>query len=157
MLVKIRDYFAEDWPAIETILRTNPKVENMETSSERKMINLYLQQYDFGRTSVAINEENNIIAYMIMRHYRDSSFIESMFVDSRSQRKGVGSQFLDHAKKLAIMENAQVLRVATPENNQIAIKFFVKNDFKISGYIKSDYSWYNNNVHLVLPLMDTRF
>ena len=71
LIIKIRDYFAEDWPAIETMLRLNPKIENLDSNSERKMINFYLQQYDFGRTSVAINEANTIIGYMIMRHYRE--------------------------------------------------------------------------------------
>ena len=156
MLIKIRDYFSEDWPAIETILRMNPQIE-IQITSERKLINLYIQQYDIGRTSVATDESNSIIGYMILRHYRESSFIETIFVDKRSQRNGVGSQLIEHAKTLAIMENSQVLRVAVPENNRLAIKFFVKNDFQVSGFIKSDYSLYNNNDHLTLPLVNTNY
>lgn len=157
LIIKIRDYFAEDWSLIEILLRTNPKLDYIDVKEERKLINLYLQQYDFGRTSVAINESNQLIGYMIMRYYRRSAFIETIFVDLKSQKKGVGSQLIDFAKKLAVVDDAQVLRVAVPEDNQGAIQFFITNNFQIAGYIKSDYSFYTNNVHLVLSLAEVTF
>ena len=156
--IKIRDYFSEDWPILETLLRTNPQ-DSLEVNiqEEQKLINLYIQQYDFGRTSIALDEQNAIIGYMILRHYREATFLETLFVDDKAQRKGVGYQLIDHAKKLALIESKQILRVAVSEKNKGALQFFIRNDFLISGFIKSDHSLFTNNIHLVLPLIKSNY
>lgn len=159
-LVKIRDYNMEDWPAIEVMIRTNPNLQQIILEHEKKLINLYVQQHDFGKILVALEGSSNaIIGYEIIRYYRNSAIVESIVVDTRFQNKGVGGQLLEFAKKLGYLEspNIQVLRVAVPEDNNNAVKFFLNSNFVITGYIKSDHSWYNNNIHLAFPLIDTTF
>lgn len=159
-LVKIRDYSAEDWVAIETMLRLNTNLQFISVEHEKKLINHYIQQNESGRTLVAQDGATNaLVAYVILRFYRHSVFIENIVVDPRFQNQGVGGQLLEFAKKLALLDspNVEVLRVAVPEDNQGAIRFFIANEFIICGYIKSDASWYINNVHFAFPLIDTTF
>lgn len=160
MLVKIRDYFVEDWPAIEVILRTAPSMEPELVEHEKRLINLYIQQYTSGRVLVAQNSETNqIVGYIILRFNKNASFVESLLVDHKQFRKGVGSQLIEFAKKLGRLDtpNLQVLRMAVLESNQGGLQFLLENGFQICGYVKSDVSWYTNQIHLVFPLIDTSF
>ena len=159
-LVKIRDYAADDWIAIETMLRLNTNLQFISPENEKILITHYIQQNDSGRTLVAQDGTTNaIIGYIILRFYRHSVFIENLVVDPKFQSQGVGGQLLEFSKKLALLDspNLEVLRVAVPEENQGAIRFFINNQFIICGYIKSDSSWYTNNVHFAFPLIDTTF
>ena len=159
-LVKIRDYKAEDWVPIETMIRLNTNLQYISVENEKKLITHYIQQNESGRTLIAQDGTSNaIVGYLILRFYRHSVFIENLVVDPKFQSQGVGGQLLEFAKKLALLDspNLEVLRVAVPEENQGAIRFFISNEFNICGYIKSDSSWYTNNVHFAFPLIDTTF
>lgn len=159
-LVKIRDYSSDDWVAIETMIRLNPNLQFISIEHEKKLITHYIQQNDSGRTVVALDGSTNaIIGYMILRFYRHSVFIENIVADPKFHNQSVGSQLLEFAKKLAMLDspNLEVLRVAVPEDNKGAIRFFIANEFVICGYIKSDSSWHVNNVHFAFPLIDTTF
>lgn len=159
-LVKIRDYISDDWVAIETMLRLNTNLQFIAVDHEKKLINHYIQQNESGRTLVAQDGATNaLVGYVILRFYRHSVFIENIVVDPKFQNQGIGEQLLEFTKKLALLDspNIEVLRVAVPEDNQGAIRFFVENKFVICGYIKSDASWYINNVHFAFPLIDTTF
>lgn len=151
---------SEDWVVIETMLRLNTNLQFIDPVHEKKLITHYIQQNESGRTLVATDGTNNIIVgYIILRFYRHSMFIENIVVDPKFQDQGVGNQLLEFAKKLAMLDNPnmEVLRVAVPEDNRGAIRFFQANDFIICGYIKSDSSWYINNVHFAFPLIDITF
>lgn len=158
-IVKIRDYSVDDWISIETLVRLNPNLQFISVTHEQTLINHYIQQNDSGRTLVAVDSTNKLVGYIILRYYRNSVFIENIVVDPKFQNQGIGAQLLDFAKKLALLNspNIEVLRVAVPEDNQGAIRFFIVNKFIICGYIKSDSSWYINNVHFAFPLIDTTF
>ena len=159
-LVKIRDYSADDWVAIETMIRMNTNLQFISVDHEKKLITHYIQQNESGRTMVALDGTTNaIVGYIILRFYRHSVFLENIVVDPKYHNQGIGGQLLEFAKKLALLDspNLEVLRVAVPEDNQGAIRFFIANEFIICGYIKSDSSWYVNNVHFAFPLIDTTF
>ena len=159
-LVKIRDYTADDWVAIETMLRLNTNLQFILPDHEKKLINHYIQQNESGRTFVAQDGATNaLVGYIILRFYRHSVFIENIVVDPKYQNQGVGNQLLEFAKKLSLLDspNMEVLRVAVPEDNQGAIRFFIENKFVVCGYIKSDSAWYINTVHFAYPLIDTTF
>lgn len=159
-LVKIRDYSHDDWVAIEAMIRLNTNLQYISPENEKRLITHYIQQNESGRTLIAQDgTSNGIIGYIILRFYRHSVFIENLVVDPKHQNQGVGQQLLEFAKKLSLLDspNLEVLRVAVPEENQGAIRFFIANQFIICGYIKSDSSWYTNNVHFAYPLIDTTF
>lgn len=158
-LVKIRDYTADDWVSIETMIRLNSNLQFIGVEHEKKLINHYIQQNESGRTVIAVDGTNAVVGYMILRFYRHSVFIENIVADPKLQNQGIGTQLLEFAKKLALLDspNLEVLRVAVPEDNQGAIRFFIANQFVICGYIKSDSSWYVNNVHFAFPLIDTNY
>lgn len=158
-LVKIKDYSSDDWISIETMIRLNPNLQFISVEHEKKLITHYIQQNESGRTVVAVDGTNAIVGYMILRFYRHSVFIENIVADPKFQSQGIGTQLLEFAKKLALLDspNLEVLRVAVPEGNQGAIRFFIANEFIICGYIKSDSSWYVNNVHFAFPLIDTNY
>ncbi|MHA2364981.1 MAG: GNAT family N-acetyltransferase [Candidatus Hodarchaeales archaeon] len=159
LVVKIRDYFANDFPSIETIIRVSPELDNSIISHEKRLIDLYIQQYTSGRIFVAIDNDNNIVGYMILRYFRQAFFIENLVVDPKVHRQGVGSQLLDFAKKLAQLDapNLQILRVSVLENLHGIIEFFFRNEFQIAGYVRSDTGLNINQVHLVYPLVEDSY
>lgn len=70
--------------------------------------------------------DQEIVGFMAM----DSNYIDRLYVDPKSQGKGVGSEFINYAKKL----HPTGLSLKTHQQNKRACGFYEKRGFVAVGY-----------------------
>ena len=95
-----------------------------DTREEAVMEHLeYFQTYDPSIIRVALEEnQNKIIGFMA----KERNYIKDLFIHVEYQKKGLGSLFINHAKK-----EEEFLYLHTLELNKGAQKFWELHDFEI--------------------------
>lgn len=76
---------------------------------------------------VVAEEQGNIIGYCVAK----DAFVHILMVSPNVQRQGVGSSFLAHIESVMISSGNKVLKLETFKTNEQAIKFYLKNGWKI--------------------------
>ncbi len=94
--------------------------------NEQKAIDVF-RRFIQDRCKVWVYEINReIVGFMAM----DASFIDRLYVDPNSQGKGVGSEFINHAKMLY----PRGLSLKTHQQNKRACTFYEERGFVVVGY-----------------------
>lgn len=81
---------------------------------------------------------NKVVGYITFDNKlwsRDTIFVDELAVDRGYRNKGIGKQLLDRVKDKAKKERVRRIFLDTEKTNRKAIKFYLKNGFKKSGYI----------------------
>jgi N-acetylglutamate synthase-like GNAT family acetyltransferase len=87
------------------------------------------KQINNGEYFIAI-ENNKIVGIMSFRQRQDIMYIETMAIIKEFQSKGIGTQFINYAKKYTLEKNLTTLRAYAfyQYNTQ---KFYLKNGFTL--------------------------
>ena len=88
-----------------------------------------------SRMQVVLDNENNIIGYMILFRANDGWYLENMTVALEHRRKGVASRFMDEARKIVHPEKIHVLVQDVFLGMHLMLK---KNDYKATHVEKDD-------------------
>jgi ribosomal-protein-alanine N-acetyltransferase len=100
------------------------------------------KQVSDGDYIFLVAEENGINIGFITakRHgWNKSIYIERLFVNKKYRKQGTGSRLLDTIKKIAKKEKILAVFVDTGTFYQYQVKFYIKNGFRIVGFVKDFY------------------
>ncbi len=140
--LKIRDFKTSDLPSIRRIIDAN--FENPWSDS------MILSENSFTYKTVAVIEKQ-IVGFLSGEIMYDESNILMIAVDKSFQRRGIGralvSNFLEKVRSCKI--SSVYLEVS--KNNDIALNFYRKLNFKEYGMRKS---YYSNGEDAVLMKLD---
>jgi len=96
------------------------------------------------RNSIAVAElDSKIIGYALFNLNASEPFkvkekwayISDLFVEKEYRRKEIGTNILKYIENLSKEKNVKKIRLIVWKDNEIAIKFYEKNGFKIVGYL----------------------
>jgi ribosomal protein S18 acetylase RimI-like enzyme len=96
------------------------------------------------RNSIAVAElDSKIVGYALFNLNASEPFkvkekwayISDLFVEKEYRRKEIGTNILKYIENLSKEKNVKKIRLIVWKDNEIAIKFYEKNGFKIVGYL----------------------
>ncbi|MFX0093076.1 MAG: GNAT family N-acetyltransferase [Candidatus Hodarchaeota archaeon] len=91
---------------------------------------------------VSINEENEEIGILVIakQDWNKVTRIWDIYVSSRYQRTGIGTQLMDFAEERAKAWECRALVLECQSSNDPAIQFYLKNGFDLTGFDLISYS-----------------
>ncbi len=122
--------------------------------NEFKIINTFHNSPNYGTIILALNiQKDEIIGYAAIEYGWRSLIIKSLIVHHNYLRKKVGSGLINYIKDLGEKKpNITVVRVDTADFMIYAQRFYLANDFIITGHVSHDLSWNNTQIHFSVPL-----
>ena len=78
--------------------------------------------------------------------------VDSIIVDRKHQRKGVGRKLIEKAKEYATSQGFYLLRTDTGTFMEYAIKFYLARGFELCGYVEHDFSLGSKQLHFYIDL-----
>ena len=124
------------------------KKEHIDLISEFEQSNFYNEAYSFDMLSemlkdnyllknndniFEISNEDELIGYIIFHVSEDFTDIYKIFIRDSDKRKGYATMLLEKVIDISKRYNSKKLMVEVRSNNEVAINFYLKNEFtKIS-------------------------
>lgn len=96
--------------------------------------------------SLVISKENEIIGYIIASQKNSTAYIHKFMIKKEFRSFGIGSKLLKEFERNALKYNLYSIELSVIEDNTNAIKFYLKNNFKIIGKRKDII----NNINLLI-------
>ena len=148
----IREFQREDLPALRNLILN---AENFgEPFLESEMLILRRDGIpDFGIVYV-VTMKNKIVGYITLRKKVFALSIDSIIVDKKYQRKGIGETLIQKAKTYARSKGFKVLRADTANFMEYAIRFYLACGFKPCGYVEHDWGLNTKQVHFYMDLSE---
>jgi ribosomal protein S18 acetylase RimI-like enzyme len=139
----IRDGKAEDYNAVEKIAKQVQELHvefrpDIYHSVETVIDEITYGEYITSRNIVVAEQKDVIVGFMIsyireitspMLHKRRVLFIDSIAILDKYRRQGIGSKFLEYAKKYAVENELQAVELQVNARNKGAYESYVKNGF----------------------------
>ena len=152
--IEIVTYNDDYWVQIKEIILNAENFGEFFLENEKKIIETFSRNPDYGLVLVALNSVQNIIVgYACIEKSWRSFIIKSLVVHQNHLRKGIGSKIIQNIKDLGEKtDKINVLRVDTGDFMIYAQRFYLANDFIVSGHVSHDMSWFNTQIHFSLPL-----
>lgn len=107
-------------------------------------INKYAEKMFINANNIEIVDENKIKLGMICFYSNDVEskigYITLLVVDKKYSNSGIGSILIKYAEDYAKKNNINKMKLEVSKNNENAIKFYKKKEYKIVE--ESEYSYY---------------
>jgi len=96
------------------------------------------------RNSIVVAElDSRIVGYAVFNRNASEPFkvkekwayISDLYVEKEYRKREIGTKILEYIENLSREKNVKKIRLIVWKNNEIAIKFYEKNGFKIVGYL----------------------
>ncbi len=132
--MKIRSYSRDDLPLLVNL----EKEAFGEAAYTRRMLKV---MFESPKSICFIAEsEHGILGYICaLPLTREEADIESIAVDPRSQRSGLGTFLFDKMEAELISRGYREIVLEVRENNTQALNFYRKRGFKVTEYLSSYY------------------
>jgi GNAT superfamily N-acetyltransferase len=148
--VAVREYASTDFSRVKELIL---KAENFgEPFLETELLNIKKNtSLGLGKIFVA-TLRNEVIGYISLGRRIFALMVDSIIVDRKHQRKGVGRKLIEKAKEYAKSQGFQVLRTDTGSFMDYAIKFYLACGFEPCGYVEHDFSLGSKQMHFYSDL-----
>ena len=108
--------------------------ENFPKNSFEKLYQLWIKNslnHDIADAVMAFENQNQTDGLVTLKHDADTTHIGLIAVNSEARGQKIGSQLLDAVKKIASKKQKKYINVATQLENELACRFYEKNQFYI--------------------------
>lgn len=147
--MKIRKFTPKD-------LKRVFEIENM-SFQQSYGINMFQQLYELGVGFLVIELEEYVIGYVIFwTKYENQGHIISIAVDKNYRRLGAGSKLLLRAISILSLLNISAIYLEVNENNNGAVEFYKRFDFKIDRVVPNYYDNKDGAIVMYLPVDRTK-
>jgi len=148
--VTLREYESNDLSQVKELIL---EAENFgEPFLETELLNIKKNtSLGLGKVFVAILK-NRVIGYISLGRRVFALMVDSIIVDRKHQRKGVGRELVEKAKEYAKSQGLHVLRTDTGTFMEYAIKFYLACGFEPCGYVEHDFSLVSKQLHFYIDL-----
>ena len=147
--MKIRKFTPKD-------LKRVFEIENM-SFQQSYGINMFQQLYELGVGFLVIELEEYVIGYVIFwTKYENQGHIISIAVDKNYRRLGAGSKLLLRAISILSLLNISAIYLEVNENNNGAVEFYKRFDFKIDRVVPNYYDNNDGAIVMYLPVDRTK-
>ena len=147
--MKIRKFTPKD-------LKRVFEIENM-SFHQSYGINMFQQLYELGVGFLVIELEEYVIGYVIFwTKYENQGHIISIAVDKNYRRLGAGSKLLLRAISILSLLNISAIYLEVNENNNGAVEFYKRFDFKIDRVVPNYYDNKDGAIVMYLPVDRTK-
>lgn len=152
--IRVRNYHSSDLKSIEEILFEYPSPTGRAWSEDtvKEMISEALKEQPDGVLVATINKEIAGFAVVMHREWFNIAYLDYIQVKTEQMNKGVGHKLIEKCIDWAREKGARIIYTETGENNEEAIRFYQKHDFKITGHIPDYYQKGLDAVFLVKQL-----
>jgi ribosomal protein S18 acetylase RimI-like enzyme len=139
--ILVRNYCADDLEFVKEILSEylSPTGKAWSKSLVEEMISDALKEQPDGVFVAEMNEEVVGFAIIMFQHWLGIAYLDYIQVKTECFGKGVGHKLIEKCIKWAKEKGARIVYTETGRNNEIAIKFYQKHGFQITGYIPDYY------------------
>ena len=132
------------------------EIENM-SFQQSYGINMFQQLYELGVGFLVIELEEYVIGYVIFwTKYENQGHIISIAVDKNYRRLGAGSKLLLRAISILSLLNISAIYLEVNENNNGAVEFYKRFDFKIDRVVPNYYDNKDGAIVMYLPVDRTK-
>lgn len=147
--MKIRKFTPKD-------LKRVFEIENM-SFQQSYGINMFQQLYELGVGFLVIELDEYVIGYVIFwTKYENQGHIISIAVDKNYRRLGAGSKLLLRAISILSLLDISAIYLEVNENNDGAVEFYKRFDFKIDGVVPNYYDNKDGAIVMYLPVDRTK-
>ena len=147
--MKIRKFTPKD-------LKRVFEIENM-SFQQSYGINMFQQLYEMGVGFLVIELDEYVIGYVIFwTKYENQGHIISIAVDKNYRRLGAGSKLLLRAISILSLLNISAIYLEVNENNNGAVEFYKRFDFKIDRVVTNYYDNKDGAIVMYLPVNRTK-
>ncbi len=147
--MKIRKFTPKD-------LKRVFEIENM-SFQQSYGINMFQQLYELGVGFLVIELDEYVIGYVIFwTKYENQGHIISIAVDKNYRRLGAGSKLLLRAISILSLLNISAIYLEVNENNNGAVEFYKRFDFKIDRVVPNYYDNKDGAIVMYLPVDRTK-
>lgn len=147
--MKIRKFTPKD-------LKRVFEIENM-SFQQSYGINMFQQLYEMGVGFLVIELDEYVIGYVIFwTKYENQGHIISIAVDKNYRRLGAGSKLLLRAISILSLLNISAIYLEVNENNNGAVEFYKRFDFKIDRVVPNYYDNKDGAIVMYLPVNRTK-
>ena len=147
--MKIRKFTPKD-------LKRVFEIENM-SFQQSYGINMFQQLYELGVGFLVIELDEYVIGYVIFwTKYENQGHIISIAVDKNYRRLGAGSKLLLRAISILSLLNISAMYLEVNENNNGAVEFYKRFDFKIDRVVPNYYDNKDGAIVMYLPVDRTK-
>ena len=118
---------------------------------------MFQQLYELGVGFLVIELEEYVIGYVIFwTKYENQGHIISIAVDKNYRRLGAGSKLLLRAISILSLLNISAIYLEVNENNNGAVEFYKRFDFKIDRVVPNYYDNKDGAIVMYLPVDRTK-
>ncbi len=150
-MIKVRPMFYSEIEEVSKLamkLLNEPNVSDNNVLANEENRKLWIEVISNllarDRSSIAIAELNNkIVGYSVFNLNASEPFkvkerwcyISDLYVEKEYRRKGIGSELIKYIEEQAKQRDVKKIRLIIWKENEPAMEFYRKNDFKIVGYL----------------------
>ena len=148
--ITIREYASTDLARIKELIL---KAENFgEPFLETELLHIKKNtSLGLGKIFV-VTFKGKVVGYISLGRKAFAFMIDSIIVDRKYQRKGVGTKLVEKANKYTKAQGLHVLRTDTGTFMNYAIKFYLACGFEPCGYVEHDFSLGSKQLHFYIDL-----